>query len=92
MKTRNLYLIVAIVNILLNVTNLSAQSEGYENRYIITEETAPFDSFRYGLFVPPDYDSAVGYHLMLHLHGAGYTADDDIGTITCPNGRKNIQP
>jgi len=76
-KTRNLYTIAAIVCILLNVTNLSAQSEGYENRYILTEETAPFDSFRYGLFVPPEYDSTIGHHLMLWLHGASYTVDDD---------------
>lgn len=77
MKTRNLYPIVTLGFILLDVMNLNAQSEGYENRYIITEEAAPFDSFRYGLFVPPNYDSAIGHHLMLWLHGGGYTADDD---------------
>lgn len=78
MKTDNLYPIVTLVCILLNVANLSAQTEGYENRYILTEEVAPFDSFRYGLFVPPDYDSTEEYHLMLWLHGGGYTADDDL--------------
>jgi predicted esterase len=77
MKTRILNLIATIACILIYVTNLSAQSEGYENKYIITQESAPFDSFRYGLFVPPNYDSTVGHHLMLWLHGAGYTDDDD---------------
>jgi poly(3-hydroxybutyrate) depolymerase len=77
MKTRNLYPLATIICILLNVANISAQSDGYENRYIESQDPIPFDSFRYGLFVPPDYDSTVGHHLMLWLHGANYTADDD---------------
>ena len=68
---------VTIICILLTVTNLAAQWDGYENKYLTFEDEAPFDSFRYGLFVPPDYDSTVGYHLIVHLHGSGYTADDD---------------
>ena len=76
MKTINLYPLATIVCILLNVANTSAQSEGYENRYIETQDPIPFDSFRYGLFVPPDYDSTVGHHMMLWLHGAGHTDDD----------------
>ena len=77
MKKRILYSMVTIVCILLSVTNLAAQWDGYENMYLTFEDEAPFDSFRYGLFVPPDYDSTVEHHLMLWLHGAGYTADDD---------------
>ncbi len=34
---------------------------GYEDRYI--------EGFRYGLFVPPDYNPSKKYHLMLYLHG-----------------------
>lgn len=51
--------------------NLSAQLniDGYENKFI--------DDFRYGLFVPPDYNPDTTYHLMLWLHGSGWLNDDD---------------
>ncbi|MBN1415337.1 MAG: dienelactone hydrolase family protein [Bacteroidales bacterium] len=38
-----------------------ALPDGYRDCYI--------DSFRYGLFIPPNYDPAVKYHLILYLHG-----------------------
>jgi predicted peptidase len=34
---------------------------GYENRFI--------EGFRYGIFIPHDYDPEKKYHLVLYLHG-----------------------
>lgn len=43
-------------------TNTSfALPDGYKDRYI--------GDFRYGLFVPPNFDPSVKYHLILYLHG-----------------------
>lgn len=62
---------LVVLLILVSITKLSAQLDvdGYENLYI--------DDFRYGLFVPPDYNSDTAYHLMFYLHGSGDLTDYD---------------
>ena len=56
--------------LIITISNLSAQLEldGYENKYI--------EDFRYGLFVPPEYNPDTTYHLMVWLHGSGWLNDD----------------
>jgi pimeloyl-ACP methyl ester carboxylesterase len=70
---KNLYqknsLLVLLIG--LSIAELSAQLgvDGYENLFI--------DDFRYGLFVPPDYNPDTAYHLMFYLHGSGDLTDYD---------------
>ncbi len=70
---KNLYQKISLALFLmwLTLSGLWAQLdvEGYENLYI--------DDFRYGRFVPPDYNPDTAYHLMLYLHGWGDTTDYD---------------
>jgi predicted peptidase len=63
-------LISIILCIPVYTGEIFAQIEGYENMFI--------DDFRYGLFVPPDYNPDVGHHLMLYLHGALFLDDVDL--------------
>ncbi|HEX9975580.1 MAG TPA: prolyl oligopeptidase family serine peptidase, partial [bacterium] len=44
---------------------------GYENRY--------YEGMRYGLFVPPSYDSTISYPLIIGLHGSTDTVSWDLG-------------
>jgi predicted esterase len=46
---------------LLNINFAFALPPGYKDHYI--------NDFRYGLFIPPDYNPSVKYHLVLYLHG-----------------------
>ena len=39
---------------------------------------ASYGKLTYGLYVPPDYDPAQSYPLVMHLHGYGYTASDNL--------------
>ena len=61
MKTTRLLLIFSIFCFLSFSLQLTAQYDGYTNNYI--------GDFRWGLFVPPDYDPEVPHHLILYLHG-----------------------
>lgn len=62
---------IIVASLSMALTSLSAQLEidGYENKYI--------EDFRYGLFVPPDYNPDTAYHLMIWLHGSNYLNDDN---------------
>jgi len=55
-------LILSILALLIIIAmRVKCLPPGYEDRYI--------EGFRYGLFVPPDYNPSKKYHLMLYLHG-----------------------
>jgi predicted esterase len=63
MKINNKSLVLLIVSLSAFFTSNSQSSlpEGYENRFI--------DDFRYGVYVPPDYNPGRKYHLVVFLHG-----------------------
>lgn len=69
MKTINLVQTFLSGLILLTCIELLAQQEGCQNIFI--------DDFRYGLFVPPDYNPEVPHHLLLYLHGYSDTTSWD---------------
>ncbi len=50
-----------LVSTFMKPLRVNCLPPGYEDHYI--------EGFRYGLFVPPDYNPEKKYHLMLYLHG-----------------------
>src|SRR5574341_2484897 len=48
----------------------NALPDGYEERY--------HEGMRYGLFIPPSYDSASSYPLIISLHGSADTVSWDL--------------
>ncbi len=58
-KTKLAVLFIIVANI--TMLRVNCLPPGYSDRFI--------EGFRYGLFVPPDYNPEQKYHLMLYLHG-----------------------
>ena len=54
-----------------DTTGIIRLPDGYEERY--------YQGMRYGLFVPPAYDSTHAYPLIIRLHGRGDTVSWDLG-------------
>jgi len=59
----------ATISILIS-HNASALPDGYDDHY--------HDGMRYGLFIPPSYDSTRNYPLIVYLHGCNDTTSWDL--------------
>lgn len=60
-------------------TSGAESREAFEDRLVIGTATAGDVTTKYALYVPPDYNSAESWPLILFLHGAGERGEDGLG-------------
>ena len=82
-RIKQFFLIILEISLLLSIylrcksedkatnTNEIALPVGYENKF--------YQGMRYGLFIPPSYDSTRSYPLITYLHGSTDTTSWDLG-------------
>lgn len=69
---RNLRILLILLLIIVNCSQRNlVVDENKDNKIVLPDgyEERWFEGLRYGLFVPPSYDSAISYPLIIRLHG-----------------------